>query len=363
MEMTDLFRNAYQNKKVFVTGHTGFKGSWLSLWLAELGATVKGYALAPENNSLYSNIQNELKIQSIISDIRDKDRLEKEILDFQPDFILHLAAQPLVRYSYEQPIETFEVNAIGTANLLQAVTKLQNKCSVVIVTTDKVYENREQDYAYCEDDKLAGYDPYSSSKACAELIVQSYRLSFFNPEQFGSHKKSIASARAGNVIGGGDYAKDRIVPDIVRALQNNEAVSIRNPRSIRPWQHVLDPLAGYLLLGAKMAANPEKHSTAYNFGPDPSDAVTVEDLVKASITILGKGSYQNEPAKDNLHEAGLLKLNSRKAKEELSWKPVFTAREAIAKTIEWYKSRAERNSDMFGLCMDDIKNFELRSRS
>ncbi len=358
MEINSLFSSIYRKKKVFVTGHTGFKGSWLSLWLNELEAEVKGYALQPEENSLYVNIQSDLKIDSVIADIRDQSKLEKEILDFQPDFIFHLAAQPLVRHSYEFPVDTFMVNAIGTANLLQAVTKLKKKCSVVIITTDKVYENNEKDYAYSETDKLAGYDPYSASKACAEIVTQSYRLSFFNPNDFDKHGKSIASVRAGNVIGGGDYAKDRIIPDIIRALQKNEPVKIRNPRSVRPWQHVLDPLSGYLLLGAKMTADPVKYSTAYNFGPDAEETMTVEEVVKTAISSFGKGNYEAESTQNNVHEAGLLKLNSSKANEELGWWPVYNAREAIERTMEWYRGNLDSKMSMAELCLNDIRNYE-----
>lgn len=360
MEINSLFRNTYKGKKVFVTGHTGFKGSWLSLWLMQLGAEVKGYALPPEKNSLYSHLQKKIKIKSVLADIREKKKLEKEMLNFQPDFIFHLAAQPLVRYSYEHPLETFEVNATGTANVLQAVTELKKKCCVILVTTDKVYENKEKKYAYIESDKLGGHDPYSASKACAEIIIQSYRLSFFNPTAYQQHKKSIASVRAGNVIGGGDFAKDRIVPDIVRALQKNTSVNIRNPKSIRPWQHVIDPLSGYLLLGAKMNADPVKYASAYNFGPDANDVMNVERLVKEAISILGKGSYTKEQPKDNLHEAGLLILNNTKAKKELGWRPTYDSKEAIRLSMLWYKHSLDRKADKMNLCLTDIRNFELK---
>lgn len=357
MEIGSLITNAYKGKKVFITGHTGFKGSWLSLWLQESGADLKGYALAPEKKSLYSSICKKLKIKSILADIRNYKRLEKEILSFKPDFIFHLAAQPLVRYSYKNPLETFEVNAMGTANLLNAVRKLRKHCSVVVVTTDKVYENKEQNYAYHEKDKLGGHDPYSSSKACAEIIVQSYRLSFFNPGNIDIHRKSIASARAGNVIGGGDYSADRIIPDIIRAIQKNKPVKIRNPNSIRPWQHVLDPLSGYLLLGAKMNSDPTGFSSAFNFGPDPNDVLTVEELAKVAVAGYGKGNYRVEMQKNNFHEAGLLTLDNSKAKSELGWRPVYDSRIAVAHTMDWYRKSFENGAGEFELCLEEIKLF------
>src|ERR1051326_8202253 len=238
----------YSGKKVFITGHTGFKGSWLTACLHQLGAQLKGYALPPEyENALFNLLKPLLLIENTIADVRDKDRLQKEIDAFQPDFIFHLAAQPLVRRSYKIPAETFDVNVIGTANLLEVVNALSKKCSVIVITTDKVYQNREQDILYTENDVLGGYDPYSASKACAELVVSSFRNSFFNPNVYHQHQKAIASARAGNVIGGGDRSTDRIIPDIIRSLQEQKVIEVRNPAAIRPWQYVLEPIYGYLL--------------------------------------------------------------------------------------------------------------------
>jgi len=246
MQYKEIFENTYKGKKIFLSGHTGFKGSWMLTWLHQLGAEVRGYALTPENeNDLYNLINGDKLCNSVIGDIRDKEKLVNTIIDFQPDFIFHLAAQPLVRRSYEMPLYTFEVNVNGTVHLLEAIRNLQKKCTVVIITTDKVYENQETDYAYREDDKLGGYDPYSASKAAAEIVVSSYRNSFFNPADYEKHKKAIATARAGNVIGGGDRAADRIVPDIIHALETGMPVIVRNPYAVRPWQHVLDPLSGY----------------------------------------------------------------------------------------------------------------------
>jgi CDP-glucose 4,6-dehydratase len=236
----------FRDKKVFISGHTGFKGAWLTVLLKQLGALIKGYALAPENeNDVYNVIWNDNIGESVIADIRDKERLKEEINIFQPDFIFHLAAQPLVRESYKKPAETFEVNVVGTANLLEGVINLKKKCTVVVITTDKVYRNKEVDILYAEDDILGGYDPYSASKACTELVVNSFRDSFFNVGQYTSHQKAIVTARAGNVIGGGDWNQDRLLPDIVRALESGIEIKIRNPNSIRPWQHVLEPLTGY----------------------------------------------------------------------------------------------------------------------
>jgi CDP-glucose 4,6-dehydratase len=352
------FQSAYKNKKVFLTGHTGFKGSWMSVWLDMLGAKVKGYALKPERISLYSQIQHHLKKhESVIADIRDKKKLQKEIFSFQPDFIFHFAAQPLVRESYKIPVETFEVNAIGTANVLQVIRNLKKKCVVVIVTTDKVYENFEKDYAYKESDKLGGYDPYSASKAAAEIITNSFRLSFFHPNSFTHHKKAIATARAGNVIGGGDYAEDRIIPDIFRSLSKSIVISIRNPKSIRPWQHILDPLQGYLTLAERMYNQPQKLADSFNFGPELNDALTVEELTKLVIKNWKGAKFKVKKSENAPHEAGLLKLNIEKAKKELKWRPKWNAEQSIAKTMEWYKESLKKGIDTFDLCVKDIEEY------
>jgi CDP-glucose 4,6-dehydratase len=332
-------KNSYCGKRVFVTGHTGFKGSWLIKILNDFGAILKGYALLPENGiNLYTEINGSSLCESVIGDLRDRDELKKAILDFQPDFVFHLAAQPLVRLSYELPSETFEVNAIGTANLLDAIRLLEKKCNIVLITTDKVYHNYEWEYPYRENDKLGGYDPYSASKACCELVIDSYKNSFFNLSKYDQHQKAIAIGRAGNVIGGGDWSKDRLVPDIAKALSINKEIVVRNPKSIRPWQHVIEPLFGYLELGNKLNSQPKKFSQAFNFGPDTTDAFSVEDMVKRSIENWGSGSYKTEIDTNSLHEAGLLKLDISKARNELNWKPVFNAQNAVERTINWYKS-------------------------
>ena len=348
----------WKNKKVFLTGHTGFKGSWMSIWIDILGANVKGYALKPEKISLYNQVNPLLKNHSsVIADVRDKKKIKIELLKFQPDIIFHFAAQPLVRKSYAIPVETFEVNAIGTANLLNAVRFLKKECAVVIITTDKVYENPETGIPFSENDKLGGHDPYSASKAAAEIVAESFRLSFFHPSKFKQHKKSIATARAGNVIGGGDYAEDRIIPDIFRALSKSKTISVRNPNAVRPWQHVLEPLGGYLLLVEKMKNNPQNFSSAFNFGPEINDELKVEDLVKLAIEKWGNGKYKIQEQKNASHEAALLKLNIEKSKTELNWSPKWSAPQAIERTIKWYHNSLQKSNDKFELCLKDINDY------
>ena len=343
MEEVD-FLSIYNGKKVLVTGHTGFKGSWMTKWLSMLGAEVKGYALAPENDfDLFHSAEIESCCQSIIANVLDLEKLKSEINNFQPDFIFHLAAQPLVRLSYNYPVDTFNVNVMGTAHVLEAIRMLDKTAVIVMITTDKVYENVEQDYYYKESDRLGGYDPYSSSKAAAELIISSYRNSFFNNSEYDTHKKSIASARAGNVIGGGDWAKDRIIPDIVRSLYANQDVEVRNPNAIRPWQHVLEPICGYLQLAAQISKNPLKYNSSWNFGPLKEDTFTVEDLVKISIEKWGSGAYKIPNKMDARHEAGLLKLDIQKSTNELSWHPKLNSKEAIEWTLDFYKSKDPKN--------------------
>jgi CDP-glucose 4,6-dehydratase len=337
-KMFEELKKTYSGKRVFLTGHTGFKGSWLLQLLTMLGAEVKGYALAPEEDLNLFNVINGSKLsQSVIADIRDRERLKLEVKTFQPDFVFHLAAQPLVRLSYQIPSETFEVNAIGTANLLDAVMLLSKPCNAIIITTDKVYHNNEWEYPYRENDRLGGYDPYSASKACTELVVDSYRNSFFNLNDYTNHHKAVAVGRAGNVIGGGDWSKDRLIPDIAKSLAANQIIPIRNPNSVRPWQHVLEPLIGYLLLGSKLETNPIKYSQAYNFGPDANNALPVIEMVKLAINSWGGGEYVINQASGQPHEAGLLKLDISKSVEQLKWLPKMNAIEAVANTIGWYK--------------------------
>ncbi len=350
----------YNGKKVFVTGHTGFKGAWLITWLQLLGASVKGYALSPQNEKdIYNIVSPHLQIESVIADIRDKQKLQQEIISFQPDYIFHLAAQPLVRRSYEIPAETFDVNVTGTANLLEACIHLQKKCSIIIVTTDKVYKNKERQKAYKEKNRLGGYDPYSASKACAELVAESFQRSFFNPNEIDAdsyrHQKTLATARAGNVIGGGDWNKDRLLPDIINHLILHEEIEVRNPTAIRPWQHVLEPLGGYLLLGGLLYNVPEKISASYNFGPKKRDHLTVEKLVNAATDIWGKGSWKNISDPAQPHEAGILKLNINRAKKDLNWEPKLNSKQAIQWTIDWYKQPHEI---LFDYTIAQIKSYQ-----
>jgi len=350
----DLLKSTYQNKKVFLTGHTGFKGAWMLVLLRQFGADVRGYSLEAEDPSLYRQINGDELCRSVIADINDLEDLQKELEDFQPDFVFHLAAQSLVRRSYKQPLETFQTNIMGTANLLEAVKSVDGKCDVVVITTDKVYENLEMDYAYKEHDKLGGFDPYSSSKAGAEIVTASYRSSFFNRDDYSKHQTAITSARSGNVIGGGDYCEDRIVPDIIRALEAGEAVVVRNPAATRPWQHVLEPLSGYLLLGAKLSEYHQQYASAYNFGPNMGDDLSVEELVKIALDCWGGGNYETPDTSGEPHEAGLLKLDISKSMLELDWHPKMKSAEAIELTIDWYKNAA---SDPLGYCEKQIQAY------
>lgn len=348
----------YKGKKVFVTGHTGFKGAWLITWLHLLGAEIKGYALEPEDEKgLFNIIASQIKFDHVIGDIRDKAKLNREIQNFQPDIIFHLAAQALVRRSYEIPSETFEVNAVGTANVLEAVNKLPGKCTIIVITTDKVYENKEINYHYKEDDVLGGYDPYSASKAATEIVVSSFRNSFFNVAKYAVHQKAIASVRAGNVIGGGDWSKDRIIPDIVRSLMANETIPVRNPKAVRPWQHVLEPLSGYLLIGMLLDNNAVKYSGAYNFGPAAEDHLPVKELVDIAIACWGSGAWKDTSDAIQVHEAGLLQLDINKAKKELSWHPKLVSKEAIEWTINWYK---QNSSSIFEYTIQQIKMYQQK---
>lgn len=327
----------FKDKRIFVTGHTGFKGSWLLACLNEARAVIKGYALAPEHPEGLFNVLNLENIESVIADIRDYSKLSEAITSFNPDFVFHLAAQPLVRSSYEMPVETFDVNVIGTANVLEAVRQLPGKCTTIVITTDKVYENKELDILYKEEDRLGGYDPYSASKACAEIVISSYRSSFFNTSKYDQHKKGIASARAGNVIGGGDWSQDRIIPDIVKSLQNKVVVEVRNPGAVRPWQHVLEPLSGYLRTAILLDKEPLKYSKAYNFGPAATDHLSVKEFVETAIEAWGRGEWKDISNIDQPHEAGLLKLDIGLAKRELEWIPKLESKKAIKWTIDWYK--------------------------
>jgi CDP-glucose 4,6-dehydratase len=356
--MLETLKQVYKGKKVFLTGHTGFKGSWLLKMLHALGADVKGYALAPEtSDDHYYLINGDSLCTSVYGDLRNREQVIDEIIAYEPDFVFHLAAQPLVRYSYIIPAETFDVNVMGTANVLEGIRQLKKSCFGIFITTDKVYHNNESLYPYREHDKLGGHDPYSASKACAELVIDSYRNSFFNHKYYNEHKKAIAVARAGNVIGGGDWAKDRLLPDIARALGNNETIKIRNPYSVRPWQHVLEPLAGYLQLGAKLFDDPFGFSEAFNFGPYAEDALSVEDMVKLAINHWQQGNYEIINTVDQPHEAGLLKLDISKAIAKVNWRPKMNATAAVATTVQWYKQYYLNKNSIADFTASQISTF------
>jgi CDP-glucose 4,6-dehydratase len=329
-----LFNGVYAGKKVFVTGHTGFKGSWLCEWLLSLGAEVVGYSLPPETRpNLFEEISLATRLQHHIGDVRDLVALRQAVKNSQPDFVFHLAAQALVRFSYEQPVETYAVNAMGTIHLLEALRDLKKPCAAVFITTDKCYENREWVYGYREEDPLGGHDPYSSSKAVAEIAISSWRRSFFK-----NHPVKIASARAGNVIGGGDWAKDRIIPDCIRALQAGQAITVRNKSATRPWQHVLEPLSGYLWLAARLAqtsAADVQVDSAFNFGPEREANRTVGELVEELLKHW-PGKWEDKSDLKAVHEANWLHLTTDKASALLGWKPAWTFAEAIRQTVNWY---------------------------
>lgn len=326
--------NFWSGKKVFVTGHTGFKGGWLSLWLQKLGAEVYGYALDPSTSPSFYNVADVAKgmSSSTIADIRDPSALEKAILTAKPDIVFHLAAQPLVRYSYAAPVETYSTNVMGTVNLFEAIRKSSSVCAVVNVTTDKCYENRESLHPYIEDDAMGGYDPYSSSKGCSELVTAAYRRSFLSGAGVG-----VASARAGNVIGGGDWSEDRLIPDFLRAIDKNQPLLIRSPNAIRPWQHVLEPLAGYLLLAERLSTEGEKFAQGWNFGPSDKDAQTVEWIVKKLVASIPNSSWSVD-GQPQLHEANYLKLDSNKARAHLGWQTKWDLETALEKIVDWHKA-------------------------
>ena len=348
-----MFNNIYKGKKVFLTGHTGFKGSWLALWLTQLGAEVCGYSLSPNTTpSLFNelDIQNKISI-STIGNILDTEKLNNTVANFQPDIIFHLAAQPLVRLSYAEPVLTYQTNVIGTLNVLEAARKCSSVRAFVNITTDKCYENREIHRGYKEDEPMGGHDMYSSSKGCVEIMSSSYRRSFLE------NSYAMATARAGNVIGGGDWALDRLIPDCIRGINQGADIEIRNPVAIRPWQHVLEPLSGYLLLGQKLMEDGPKYADGFNFGPNEDSVLTVAEVAKRVTNFYGKGNVIIGD-KSPLHEAGLLMLNIEKAKRILGWHPSYTANEAIQKTVEWYKHFYNQDIDMYEFTIRQIRDYE-----
>lgn len=349
-----MLNDIYRGKKIFLTGHTGFKGGWLALWLKELGAEVCGYSLSPETTpNLYDILKLETQMHSIIGDIRNREKLEKSMLDFQPDMVFHLAAQPLVRLSYFEPVMTYESNVIGTLNVLESARKCQHVKVFVNITTDKCYENKEVERSYKEDEPMGGHDIYSSSKACAEILSSSYRRSFLQD----SKPFALATTRAGNVIGGGDWALDRLVPDCIRCINNNEKITIRNPIAVRPWQHVLEPLSGYLLLGKKLFDDGIKYAEGYNFGPKAEGVLKVAELAQKVAEYYGQGEVIVEK-KDDLHEAGLLMLNIEKAEKMLGWIPSYTTNQAIVKLVDWYKAFYTGQENMLDFTLNQIKDYE-----
>lgn len=333
-------KNFWRNKKVFITGNTGFKGSWLSLWLHYLGAEVTGYALAaPTTPSLFKLAKLESQIHWVEGNIQDINKLEKSLIQSQAEIIIHMAAQPLVRESYINPVETYATNVMGTVNVLEAARKVKNLHAIVNVTTDKCYENQEWCWAYRENEPMGGFDPYSSSKGCSELVTAAYRRSFFSSDTYGkTHTVALATARAGNVIGGGDYAKDRLIPDLLKSISNNEKLIIRSPYSIRPWQHVLEPLSGYLILAEKLYTEGSKYADAWNFGPDENDAKNVEWIVKKFCENIKTSAGYEIKKDEQYHEATYLKLDTSKARQYLQWQPNWNLDIAIEKIIEWHNN-------------------------
>ena len=356
--MIDIFGNFYKGKKVLITGHTGFKGSWLSIWFQELGAEVVGVGLAPyseKDNFVLSGIGKRIKAD-IRADIRDGEKMKQIFAEYQPEIVFHLAAQPLVRLSYEQPVETYQTNVMGTINIMEAIHATKSVKVGVMITTDKCYDNKEQLKGYVETDPFGGYDPYSSSKGACEIAIQSWRRSFFNPEDYGKkHTVSIASVRAGNVIGGGDWAKDRIIPDCIRALETTKVIDIRSPKAVRPWEHVLEPLSGYMLLAQKMWEKPTEYCEGWNFGPEAESVLTVWEVASAIIESFGFGELKDVSDPNAFHEANLLMLNIEKAKIRLGWKPRLNAKEGAVLTSDWYKRYKTEN--VYEICLDEINKF------
>ncbi len=350
MEDLELSSSFWSNKRVLITGHTGFKGGWLSIWLQRLGANVAGYALPAETDpSLFALANVSDGMLSETGDIRDLDNLGSVVANFQPEIIIHMAAQSLVRPSYKDPVDTFSTNALGTVNILEAARHCDAVRAIVNVTTDKCYENLERDAGYREEEPLGGHDPYSASKGCAELIGSSYRRSFSLP---------LASARAGNVIGGGDWAEDRLLPDMMRSFANNEVVTIRNPLSTRPWQHVLEPLLGYLMLAERLHDDSSTYAEAWNFGPDDIDAKPVEWLADRVCDLWGdSASWSNASDENQPHEAGFLRLNCDKAKSHLGWRPRMNLEQALSWTVDWYQG-VQRGDDVRALTEQQITNYE-----
>ncbi|RLD27464.1 MAG: CDP-glucose 4,6-dehydratase [Bacteroidetes bacterium] len=340
----------WKEKKVFLTGHTGFKGSWMSLWLQSMGAVVKGYALKPPTNpSLFVEANVADYMESVIGDIRDLELLKKNMLSFNPNILIHMAAQPLVRLSYIEPIETYTTNVMGTVNILESARYCSNLKAIVSVTTDKCYENTERTSGYREDEPMGGHDPYSSSKGCSELVTSAYRRSYF----YNNETASVASARAGNVIGGGDWADDRLIPDILRAFEYGTPVIIRNPLSTRPWQHVLEPLSGYLILVQKLFEKGNEYAEAWNFGPKEEDCKPVSWILDKMVKEWGNGASWNLDKNSNPHEAGFLKLDCSKAAAKLNWHPKWDLEYSLKNIVKWHQCWMSKKN-MKEQCLQEI---------
>lgn len=355
--MKNLFNGIYKKRKVLITGHTGFKGSWLCLLLNKLGADVYGYALEPPTNpSLFNEARIGELMTSFIEDIRDYDKLCKVMQQVQPEIVIHMAAQPLVRESYKNPVETYSTNVMGTVHVLEACRHTSSVKAIVNVTTDKCYENREWHWGYRENEPMGGYDPYSNSKGCSELVTSSYRNSYFNPARYAQHGVALASARAGNVIGGGDWADDRLIPDFIRAISKGEKVKIRSPYAIRPWQHVLEPLTGYLTLAAKLYTEGATYAQAWNFGPDDNDAQNVEWITKTICNLWGEGASFAIDTNPQPHEANYLKLDCSKAKAELGWAPKWNIETTLKSIVEWNKAYL-KSEDIRAVTINQINQY------
>jgi len=349
----------WKGKRVFLTGHTGFKGGWLSLWLSSMGAKVTGYALAPNTTPNFFDvvkIDNEID-QSYIADIRDLEKIKNAMIEAQPEIVIHMAAQALVRNSYVNPVETYTTNVMGTVHVLESIRALNSIRAVVIVTSDKCYENKEWTWGYRENEAMGGYDPYSNSKGCAELVTSAYRQSYFAPEKYTQHKVAIASARAGNVIGGGDWSKDRLIPDAIKAFEVNEVLVIRNPLATRPWQHVLEPLSGYLVLAQALYEQGAKFNGGWNFGPRDEDARSVQDVINSLIDHWGEPAAWKQDDAEQPHEARSLKLDISKARQFLQWSPKWGLDQAISYISQWH-SQYQQNADMRKISLNQIQNYQ-----
>jgi len=345
----------WSGKRVFLTGHTGFKGSWLSLWLNAMGAQVTGFALAPPTDpNLFETANVGSGLESILADIRDAAAVAAALRTSRAEIVIHMAAQPLVRLSYSEPVATYATNVMGTVHLLDAVRQTDSVRAVVVVSTDKCYENKEWTWGYREIDPMGGHDPYSSSKGCTELVASAYRASFFNPPA--RHRVAVATARAGNVIGGGDWAPDRLIPDMIAAMRDGRPVAIRNPHAIRPWQHVLEPLSGYLLLAEQLYKHGAKFAEAWNFGPNEDGAQPVQWLANHVTRLWGKGASWELDGTDHPHESSRLQLDIAKARHQLGWAPRWDLPTALEKTVEWYKAH-QAGEDMRRMTLDQISDY------